>query len=235
METTAPMIGIPAATNPPKTTTMSAKDRGRAIPSPRRRSASIWPTISSPRAAPLPIAMLAPGSVPPIRVYAARTATSARSCAAPSRPASRRVTMRKALGGVDPAATNAAARGSAIPAGNPNGLATSATPSMAAMSAVAAAAAVATAGLTRSTPSTVSRIAGRSGSAAASRSRPVVASPGAVGSPVDSLLNRDGPPTPAAATRKAATARTAQVSTTRHGWSAVEAPQRDSPGCRWVR
>jgi hypothetical protein len=47
IEAMAPAIGIPAATNPPKTNTMTTKDSGRAMPSPARRSVSIWCVIAS--------------------------------------------------------------------------------------------------------------------------------------------------------------------------------------------
>ena len=51
MEAMAPTIGMPAATKPPKTTTITMKLIGRAMPSPVRRSTSSCPVIASTRSA----------------------------------------------------------------------------------------------------------------------------------------------------------------------------------------
>ena len=42
IEAMAPTIGMPAATKPPKTKTMTRRLTGRAMPSPARRSLSTW-------------------------------------------------------------------------------------------------------------------------------------------------------------------------------------------------
>ena len=52
------MIGMPAATKPPKTSTITRKLIGRAIPSPARRSVSTWEVIASMRSASPPVVPL---------------------------------------------------------------------------------------------------------------------------------------------------------------------------------
>ncbi len=58
----APAIGMPAATNPPNTKNITMNDSGRAIPSPLRRSASIWWVIASMSGRTPPTAPVAPGN-----------------------------------------------------------------------------------------------------------------------------------------------------------------------------
>ena len=62
MEAMAPAIGIPAATNPPKTNTMTMNDKGRAIPSPACRSVSIWWVMASTSGPTPPTEPVAPGN-----------------------------------------------------------------------------------------------------------------------------------------------------------------------------
>ena len=152
MEATAPSTGKPAATNPPKTTTMTAKLTGRAMPSPR------WPSIltcsmmrstrdrSPPRWSP----------VAPVCSARRSNTTSTCSVAAASSSAvlfsSKVTTVAKPPEDGSPSSTNRSACGLVGPSGTTNGLTADSTCSIAVRSLTAAAPAVATAGSVRSTP-----------------------------------------------------------------------------------
>ena len=89
MDATAPRIGMPAATKPPKTNTITSRLTGRAMPSPTRRSCSTWWLMSlTSRGTPL-TRTLAPGTADSAVDASRSTRSMAASSVRVSRPGSR--------------------------------------------------------------------------------------------------------------------------------------------------
>ena len=154
IEAMAPAIGIPAATNPPKTKTMTMNDSGRAIPSPARRSASIWWVMAS-TSGPTPLTEpVAPGNAATMASNCCCAAAWAALRSSLSRVFANDATVTKPPADGLPPLRNAAAWGFCRPPGSRNGDLTDVTPGTVARFWVAVVAAATAAGSARFAPVT---------------------------------------------------------------------------------
>ena len=218
MEAMAPAIGIPAATNPPKTNTMTMNDKGRAIPSPACRSVSIWWVMASTSGPTPPTEPVAPGNAATMASNCCCAAAWAAVRCAVVRSFANDATVTKPPPAGLPPLRNAAASGFWRPPGSRNGDVTELTPGTAAR--------FSGRGRRRRDGGRVGQVRagdlqGEASSELAwlssTRSWPVCASLGADGAPECRRWNSDSPVTPPTATAKAATVMTTQTSTTATG------------------
>ncbi len=218
MEAIAPTMGSPAARKPPKTTIMTRKLIGRAMPSPVRRSSGIWPTIASTRLRTPPRwSREAPVSVASRSKTVSTCAAAVASCSAVLlRSKVTTVAKPPSVRSADaPSSVSARPSRDVGPSGTTNGLAAEVTRSMAVRSATALWDAVATAGSVRSTPSSSwVYVLNPVTPASRRRSRPVMASPSTVISPLCSRSNSESVPRAPSATAKPAVTKTTQATTT---------------------
>ena len=229
MEAMAPSTGKPAARKPPKTTTMTAKLTGSAMPSPRWPSTLTWWTIRStrPRRPPRSEAV-APLSRTSRSKTVSTAAVAASSSSAVLSGSNVTIVANPPAVGV-PSRSIGAACGPVGPSGTTNGLTAEVTVSTARRSRTAVVAAVAAAGSVRSTPST-SRVYVLKPlpPASARTARPAWFSPSTTISPVSSRSNRLGVPRPPRATAKPATTKSSQPTRTARACVATNRPQRSS-------
>ena len=230
IDTTAPTIGMPAATKPPKTKniTMKRERQGDALAAQQVSFDGARDRLDHlARAADR--ALGAHGRRGP-RASAARPCVSASAWAALARPGSKSTTVTNPPEVGLPPLRSGATDGSVRPRGDSSGDRTFLTPGTRAISRVAAAPLSTVAASVRSAPVTCIVSVSRAGWLWAMTSWAREDSDSTVGAPECSRSKRDSPVTPPTATAKHAIAMTAHAATQLRGWRAMS--RRGGPdGC----